>query len=381
MDVNTHDDEAPVRLVTAKGMLHIRLDRPEALNSLSLAMVRRLAVVLEAARDDEQVHLIVMTGSGSKAFCAGGDIKKIALLVRQGDREAAEAFFREEYALDLCLHRYPKPVVVIAHGVTMGGGLGLAAGADVVVATETTHMAMPETRIGFFPDVGATAWLYDKCPPGYPEYLALTGDDVRGAHAVRLGLATHFVETAQIPNLIQAFVEASLNLPPQREDAARQLRDIASAFQSAVPLPHDPPMDAWVRTYFDGVSSVPKLLENLSQCQVQSRLCDGVFRRLSERSPTAVALTLALLRRQRGRALEEVFALDTQAACWMIGHHDFWEGVRARLIDKDNQPRWDPARFDQVVSFGALEPFLRHEQGRGKGDVAGTEASANGVAG
>ena len=377
MDVNARDEDAPIRLATAEGMLHIRLDRPQALNSLSLAMVRRLAAVLEAAQSDEQVRLIVMTGSGSKAFCAGGDIKKVALLVHQGDRAAAEAFFREEYALDLSIHRYPKPVVVIAHGVTLGGGLGLAAGADVVVATETTHMAMPETRIGFFPDVGATAWLYAKCPPGYPEYLALTGDDVRGAHAVRLGLATHFVETAQIPNLLQALAQAAAELPRKREEAAWRLGEITSAFQSAVPLPQDPPMDAWVRTYFDGVSSVPELLENLSQCQEQSRLCDGVFRRLSERSPTAVALTLALLRRQRGRALEEVFALDTRAACWMIGHHDFWEGVRARLIDKDNQPRWHPARFDEVLSFGALEPFLREEGGRSEEDMSGTGSSVD----
>lgn len=354
-------EDAPVRLGTAEGMWHIQLDRPEALNSLSLAMIRRLAIILEAARSEERVRLIVMTGSGPKAFCAGGDIKKVALWVRQGDRAAAEAFFREEYALDLSIHRCPKPVVVIAHGVTMGGGLGLAAGADVVVATQTTHMAMPETRIGFFPDVGATAWLYDKCPPGYPEYLALTGDDVRGAHAVRLGLATHFVETGRIPDLMEALTKTAPQLPRKRDEAARRVHEIASSFQTDAPLPQDPEMDAWVGTYFDGVSSVPKLLEDLSQCQVHSRLCEGVFRRLSERSPTAVALTLALLRRQRGRALEEVFALDARAAGWMIGHPDFWEGVRARLIDKDNQPRWNPARFDQVESFGALDPFLRDD--------------------
>ncbi|MEJ5363623.1 MAG: enoyl-CoA hydratase/isomerase family protein [Desulfosoma sp.] len=368
MDFHADDQDAHVRLEAAEGMLHIRLDRQEALNSLSLPMVRRLATVLEAARGEEGVRLVVITGSGPKAFCAGGDIKKVALLVRQGDRAEAEAFFREEYALDFSIHRFPKPVVVIAHGVTMGGGLGLAAGADVVVATETTHMAMPETRIGFFPDVGATAWLYDKCPPGYPEYLALTGDDVLGAHAVRLGLATHFVETSRVPNLVQALIDAAPKLPRKRHEAARRLHQIVSPFQTEAPLPHDPEMDAWVATYFDGVSSVPKLLEELSQCQVQSRLCDGVFRRLSERSPTAVALTLALLKRQRGRPLEEVFALDARAACWMIGHHDFWEGVRARLIDKDNQPRWNPARFDQAVSFGELEPFLRDEGEKGRAD-------------
>lgn len=358
MDDGNDPMNRQVRFETLGAMLHIRLDRPEALNSLSLGMVRHLAAVLDAVRAEDRFRLILMTGSGRKAFCAGGDIKHVALLVRQGDRTAAEAFFREEYALDLAVHRFPKPVVVIAHGVTMGGGLGLAAGADVVVATETTHMAMPETRIGFFPDVGATAWLYDKCPPGYPEYLALTGDDVFGAHAVRLGLATHFVETSRIDGLIRALAQAAPELPRGRGDAVQRLNEIASSFQAGPHLPEDPDMDLWVRTYFDGVSTVPKLLEDLSQCQVQSRLCDGVFRRLSERSPTAVALTLALLRLQRGRPLEEVFAMDARAASWLIGHHDFWEGVRARLIDKDNRPRWNPARFDQVPSFGALDAFL-----------------------
>lgn len=366
MDFTNGPRDIHVRVGMAGAMLHLQLDRPQALNSLSVGMVRSLNAALEAARDDDGVRLIVMTGNSPKAFCAGGDIKNVALLVRQGRRSEAEAFFREEYALDLLVHRYPKPVVVMAHGVTMGGGLGLAAGADVVVATETTHMAMPETRIGFFPDVGATAWLYAKCPPGYPEYLALTGDDVLGAHAVRLGLATHFVETPRTEGLIQALAQASPTLPRKRREAAQRLGEIVSSFQTGAPLPEDLDMDAWVRTYFDGASSVPKLLEDLSQCQVQSRLCQGVFRRLSERSPTAVALTLALLRRQRGRPLEEVFSLDAMAACWIIGHHDFWEGVRARLIDKDNRPRWNPPGFDQVVSFGPLDPFLREDGENGR---------------
>lgn len=365
MDSATEHSDPHVRVETAGAMLHIRLDRPETLNSLSLGMVQHMSAALEAARDDDRIRLILMTGTGLKAFCAGGDIKTVAMLVHQGRLSTAEAFFREEYALDLTLHRYPKPVVVIAHGVTMGGGLGLAAGADVVVATETTHMAMPETRIGFFPDVGATAWLHNKCPPGYPEYLALTGDDVLGAHAVRLGLATHWVPSAQIDGLIQILAETSPELPIDRHEAAHRLHEIVSSFRMTESLPDDPEMDDWVRCYFEKVASVPKLLEDLSQCQVQSRLCEGVFRRLSERSPTAVALTLALLKRQRGRPLGEVFALDTRAACWMISHHDFWEGVRARLIDKDNRPRWDPARFDQVVSFGTLDPFLRGNAGNG----------------
>ncbi len=361
MPAGITEQDGHVRVRARKGLLHIELNRPEALNSLSLPMVRRLAQLLTAAENDSQIRCLLFTGSGPKAFCAGGDIKWVALQVRAGNRADAEAFFHEEYALDLSLHRYPKPVVVVAHGVTMGGGLGLAAAADIVIATETTHMAMPETRIGFFPDVGATAWLFAKCPPGYPEYLALTGDDIVGAHAVRVGLATHFVDSSQQQSLIRALEEASPWLPRNRKDAAAFLGKMVAEFQSPHPLPEDPHMDAWVRDYFEGVSSVPTLLENLSQCQIQSRLCEGVFRRLSERSPTAVALTLTLLKVQKGRPMETVFARDEKAAAWIIGHHDFWEGVRARLIDKDNRPRWNPARFDQVSSFGSLDTMLFEE--------------------
>lgn len=363
MDSWMTDQESHVRVRPLKALWHIELNRPQALNSLSIDMVRQLALILDAAHHDPHVRCLLITGSGSKAFCAGGDIKWVALQVRSGNRAEAEAFFREEYALDLALHRFSKPVVVVAHGVTMGGGLGLTAGADIVLATETTHMAMPETRIGFFPDVGSTGWLYAKCPAGYPEYLALTGDDVLGFHAVRLGLATHGVESHRLKSVLGALEDAAPALSPDRIIARDQLFELMASLTRSEVIPQDAAMDAWVRTYFDGVSSVPELLENLSQCQMQSRLCEGVFRRLSERSPTAVTLTLALLRVQRGRPLEEVFAMDERVARWIIEHHDFWEGVRARLIEKDNRPRWNPSRFEEVLSFGPLDRYLRSPPG------------------
>ena len=121
--------------------------------------------------------------------------------MQAGEAWRADQFFQEEYALDLAIHEFPKPVVVLADGVTMGGGLGLAAGADLVIATERTRIALPETRIGFFPDVGATGWLFTKCPPGYPEFLALTGYEIQGAECLRLGLATDFTQSSRLPQL------------------------------------------------------------------------------------------------------------------------------------------------------------------------------------
>ncbi len=170
---------SPVVIQQTGQMLAITLNRPQAINSLNLEMVRLLQAALNIARQETRIHFILLKGAGERGFCAGGDLKTLAQAVQAGEARRAEQFFQEEYALDLDVHEFPKPVVVLADGVTMGGGLGLAAGADLVIATERTRIALPETRIGFFPDVGATGWLFSKCPPGYPEFLAL--DRLRGA--------------------------------------------------------------------------------------------------------------------------------------------------------------------------------------------------------
>jgi enoyl-CoA hydratase/carnithine racemase len=170
-------------------MRTIVLNRPQVVNTLTREMVRLIGRDLTDAWADQDVQFFLLTGAGDRGFCAGGDLKALAAAVGGGNFAAAEEFLREEYEVDLLVHRFPKPVIVLGDGITMGGGLGLAAGADIVVATERTRMAMPETRIGFFPDVGATGWLFTKCPPGYPEYLGLTGYELQGAQGVRLGLA------------------------------------------------------------------------------------------------------------------------------------------------------------------------------------------------
>ena len=190
--------ELPVLVIRHPGLMGLVLNRPRVLNTLNREMIRLLTLGLEEALVASDVKLVVISGAGERGFCAGGDLKELTRAVQAGEVHLADQFFREEYALDLMIHQCPKPVVVLARGITMGGGLGLAAGADLVVATETTRMAMPETRIGFFPDVGGTGWLFTKCPRGYPEYLALTGYELEGAECVRLGLATHLVDSSAI---------------------------------------------------------------------------------------------------------------------------------------------------------------------------------------
>jgi enoyl-CoA hydratase len=343
----TAPPDVPVLVQRHPRMVSIVLNRPRVLNSLNLDMIRTLDGVLDEVEREERFRCVLLSGAGERGFCAGGDIRAIAEVVRQGSPARAVEILAEEYALSLRIHRFPKPVIALADGITMGAGLGLAAAANLAIATERTRMAMPETRIGFFVDVGATGWLFARCARGYPEYLALTGYEVVGAEAVRVGFATHFTRSDSLPELKRLLEAYQEDLPPNRSGAARKLVAACDQFFQR-DIPRRPDMDNWVATYFGGKTSMVNLMEDLRQCSIQSDLCDGVFRRLAERSPTSVVLTLELLRHNEGRPLEQVFEADLTAARFVFSHPDFLEGVRARLIDKDDKPRWKPPTIEEV---------------------------------
>jgi len=320
-------------------------------------MIRLIRRALDEAERDDSIGFVVLRGTGEKGFCAGGDIKTLAMAAKSRQLREAFAFFDAEYALDLRIYRFPKPVLVLADGITMGGGLGLSAGADVVVATERTRMAMPESRIGIFPDVGATGWLFEKCPEGYPEFLALTGYELRGGECVRLGLATHLCPYNRLPGVLRALEDYSEPLPRERKDAAERLTRHLSSSLSTDSSPN-PEMDDWVRIYFHAQDSILRIMEALSTCRSQGQLCDAFFFQLGERSPTSLVLTLHLLRHNEGRAIGEVFAVDSRAARFMLAHHDFIEGVRARIIDKDDKPQWRPQRLEDVDISSMLPQII-----------------------
>jgi enoyl-CoA hydratase/carnithine racemase len=312
-------------------------------------MVRRIRRSLEEALSNDAIRLVVMKGAGDRAFCAGGDLKAAARAVKAGAPEQMDNFFREEYDLDLFIHRYPKPLLALAHGVTMGGGLGLIAGAHMVVATERTRMAMPETRIGFFPDVGATGWLFVKCPPGYPEFLALTGYEISGGECVRLGLAHCMVRGERLGEVEKSLENLAAGLSLDKVEAAAQL-GVGLDFICETDVASHPEMDAWVEEHFAGKAEMGEIMASLARCAPTDKLCRDIFQRLSEISPKALALTLTLLRRNEGRSLEEVFEEEARAARVMIRHPDYLEGIRARILDKDNRPRWQPFQEESVVS-------------------------------
>lgn len=331
-------------------MMSIVLNRPQAINSLNIDMIRAIRQLLDQAENSNSCRFLLFYGTGDRGFCAGGDVKALAHAVRKKEPMRPEHILQEEYELLLRLHRFSKPVIVLADGITMGAGLGLAAAADLVVATENTRMAMPETRIGFFPDVGASRWMFDKCPPGYPEYLGLTGYEMIGAEAVRVGFATHLTTSARRPEMIGVLEDHSEKLPPTRVEAAQKLAQRLGYF-FANHIPSKTEMDHWVATYFAGQSSIVAIMNALQQCSIQMPLCQDVFDRLADRSPTAVVLTLMLLRHNEHRPLEEVFQTELKAARFIMAHPDYLEGVRARLLDKDDSPHWQPATFNAVGSL------------------------------
>lgn len=342
------DATSPVIVRRLKSALHLILNRPAALNSLTLEMVQIIAAEIDEAASDDSIKLVIFSGIAAKGFCAGGDIKIMARAVTENNIEPAMRFLKAENDLDLAIHLFHKPVIVFAHGITMGGGLGLSAGADIVAATDTTRMAMPETRIGFFPDVGATGWLFRKCGPGYPEFLGLTGYELPGPECVRAGLADCLIPSARFDETLYAIIERSPELPTGREAAAGVLMEILRPFMQT-DIPAKQAMDRWIENYFADKTSVLDLLKDLKTCSDQNDLCEGVFSRLSERSPLSVVTTLHCLRHNEHKNLAKVYDADLMVARFLMTQHDFREGVRARLLDKDDRPRWKPKSFAEAT--------------------------------
>ncbi len=357
MDDKKEKKDVPVLVRRGRGMMSIMLNRPRVLNCLNTEIIRLVGEAFDEAEQDHAIGFVVLHGAGKRGFCAGGDIKALAKSAKSSNLREAYEFFDTEYALDVRIYRFPKPVIVLADGITMGGGLGLSAGADAVIGTERTVMAMPEARIGIFPDVGATGWLFAKCPEGYPEFLALTGHELKGSECVRLGLATHLCSSDRLTDILWMLENYSQPLPHERKDAAEQIIRHLFSFLSTKSVPN-PEMDEWVRKYFHGQSSLTRIMEALSTCKAQGQLCAAFYSQLAERSPTSLVLTLHLLRHNAGRAMEEVYAVDSRAARFMVTHHDFLEGVRARVIDKDDKPRWRPQRIEDVDLSSVLPQIL-----------------------
>ena len=302
----------------------LTLNRPRALNALTTDMIGHIQDVHSAWRNDPAVHAVIIRSDSDRAFCAGGDVRAVREASMAGDADAVEAFFSREYAMNLAIATYPKPVVSLIDGLCLGGGVGLSVHGAVRVATDHAAFAMPETAIALFPDVG-TSHVLPRMPGALGIYLALTGQRMAGADAVHAGYATHFVPRATLPALLEAL----------QSDGVAVL-----ATHAETPPPFSLQAE---RPLIDHAFAAPNLAE------IRARLAEdgGPFAQatldtLAEKSPSSLAWSLDLLRAGATRDLPACLQAELDMTRWVTRHPDFIEGVRAMVVDKDRAPNWQP---------------------------------------
>ncbi|HET8747901.1 MAG TPA: enoyl-CoA hydratase/isomerase family protein [Ramlibacter sp.] len=332
----------------------ITLDRPRALNALSLEMIRDLTAALLEWRDDDRVERVALRGMGREgpfgAFCAGGDIRFFHQAVLAGDPRL-EDFFTEEYALNHLIHGYPKPYVVFLDGIVMGGGMGISAhGGDTSlrIVTERTKMAMPETNIGLFPDVGG-GWFLARCPGRIGEYLALTGQAIGWSDALAARLADGVLASSELPAVWESLADAEAFerlCERLRQPAGGQGLELASR-------------RAEIDRFF-GLGSVPEIVAALEADG--SDWATHTAALLRQRSPLMLHVTLEHLRRARHLTLAQDLRMERDMVrhCFQLrpgAASETFEGIRALAIDKDHAPKWNPARIEDVTP-AMVKPFF-----------------------
>lgn len=318
--------EHPSRVVVRheSGVTTIELNRPEAINALDLGMIRDIDAALDAVDADPTSRAVIFCGAGERGFCAGGDVRQLYFDVSAGDLDAPRRYFQTEYALNARIDEFPQPIVALMHGACMGGGVGLAGHASLRIVTDESKIAMPETKIGFTPDVGGS-WLLGQAPGCLGERLGLHGQVMGPAEAIAAGFADFFVPANRWHEL------------PRRITEGAQDGDILSAVTELSDDPGTPAFGLDTET-IDEVYSLPTVREirdALSEIDPAGAL------ELDALSPTALEVTLRSVRAARAMTLRQALAQEQMLAEWFFTQRrDTLEGIRALLVDKDKSPTW-----------------------------------------
>jgi enoyl-CoA hydratase len=325
-------------LVRSDGALRrITLNRPQALNAITLDMVLAMTELLRQWESDPKVGAVLLDGAGGRAFCAGGDIRALYDAATTGDSLPAR-FWATEYKLNVLIARYRKPLIAVMDGLVMGGGVGLSAHTAHRVVTERSAIAMPEVGIGFFPDVGA-CFLLARAPGYIGTYLALSGDRIGAADAIHCGLADVHVPADRLDEL------------PSVLAGCRNGAEVRAGLErlSATPAPARLQNEReWIDACY-GADELETLVTRLSACHAEAaRAALDVMRKAS---PTSLKVALRNIRSAATfKKVEESFQQDYRIALACIAGHDFREGIRATIIDKDRNPRWHPDKIEAVTS-------------------------------
>ncbi|CAL1530151.1 unnamed protein product [Lymnaea stagnalis] len=334
----------------------ITLNRPKALNALNLSMVRKMFSQMMKWEEDPNIGLVFIKGEGEKAFCAGGDIRAVTEAGRKGD-SLAQDFFKEEYILNHKIGNYKKPYIALIDGITMGGGVGLSVHGKFRVGTERTMFAMPETGIGLFPDVGGGHFL-PRLDGKFGIFLALTGFRLKGRDVEKIGIATHFIESSKISELEERLT--NLKFDAGQAGVADVLEDLQK--QSTF----DADKEFVLKAHTDKINrlfagqTMEKIFDALQKDE--SDWARKQLDILKKMSPTSLKITLRLLLEGQSRSLAEDLRIEYRLSQRCLEDRDFYEGVRAVLIDKDNNPQWNPASIKDVSQskvewfFSPLDP-------------------------
>ena len=319
----------------ALGRVH--LNSPSTFNALTREMCIAFRAKLLEWADDPAIGAVLVSGESERAFCAGGDIRALYDSHRAGN-DTTHMFFWDEYRLDYAVHRFPKPYVALVDGIVMGGGVGISVHGSHRVMTERTMFAMPECGIGLFPDVGGTDFL-PRAPGELGMYLALTGARMKAADAIHAGIGTHYMPSAKLDALLECLSNADLTGGVESVDA------VVEAFAEDT----GPVQIREHARVIDRCFSAPTVPEIVDALEAE----DGYFAietadTLRTKSPTSMLVTHRQLRGGAGLAFEEVMRREYRMACAFLAGHDFFEGIRAAVIDKDRKPRWEPARLEDV---------------------------------
>uniref|UniRef100_A0AAY5KK90 3-hydroxyisobutyryl-CoA hydrolase n=1 Tax=Esox lucius TaxID=8010 RepID=A0AAY5KK90_ESOLU len=314
----------------------ITLNRPKALNALNVNMIRLMYPQLKKWETDKETDIVIIKGAGGKAFCAGGDIRAVTEAGMVGD-PLAKDFFREEYILNNTIGTYQKPYVALIDGITMGGGVGLSVHGRFRVATEKTLFAMPETAIGLFPDVGGGYFL-PRLQGQLGLFLALTGFRLKGRDVQKAGVASHFVESQKIAALEKELVDLKA---PSIEDIARVL----DSYQKKSSLDAEKPFV--LEKHIDVIDNI---------------LYNIFVLTLAKMSPMSLKITFKQIQAGRTMTLQEVLVMEYRLSQACMKGSDFYEGVRAVLVDKDQSPKWNPSTLEEVSDKSVEDCFLSLEE-------------------
>jgi enoyl-CoA hydratase len=317
----------------------IRLNRPKAINAVTLEMFRDIDKALDAFEADPAVGLIVLEGAGERGLCAGGDIRALYESSKvRGD--LGKILWREEYILNARIAKFPKPYVAFMDGIVMGGGVGLAAHGSHRVVTDRTKLAMPEVGLGFFPDVGGT-WLLSHSPGEIGTYFGLTGQTMNGPDAVYAGFADAVAPSGKLPALREALTKVRAGAT---HADVKSLIDTFATGESAGPV-------AAIQSRIDGWFAHDRMQDIFAALHRDgSELAQSTLKTLNEKSPRGMVVTLKLLRLARtSSSLQECLVREYRAALEVFASDDFREGVRAAVIDKDRSPKWSPQGIEDVT--------------------------------